>query len=95
MAQNKILFKSEDLCLDLRYVADTSIDDIPAPKPNIEILDLQNKGHLGPSVSADIELHEGQIITFILRCPPKEPPIPQAIPRTTTATEYKVAFECS
>ncbi|PVF92804.1 glycoside hydrolase family 15 protein [Serendipita vermifera] len=92
-AQKKILFKSKDLNLDLRYVTASSLDDIKPPEVVFEVMDLQGKGHLGPSVSVNLDLHEGQIVTFILRTPPEERPIPQAIPKLSTAEEYHVSFD--
>jgi hypothetical protein len=94
-AQKKVLFKSSGLFLDLRYVAESTMEDVPIPNVDIKILDLQGIGHLGPSVTADLHLLEGQVVTFILRCPPKEPPIPQAIPRTQTAKQFGTTFEGS
>ena len=95
MSQKKALFKSSAMHLDLRYVVESTVEDIPIPKVDLTTYDLQQVGHLGPSVTANLTLHEGQVVTFILRCPPKDPPIPQAIPRTETAKEYNVTFDCS
>jgi hypothetical protein len=81
--------------LDLRYIAESTMEDVPVPDINMKILDLQDLGHLGPSATADLNLLEGQVVTFILRCPPKEPPIPQAIPRTETAKQFGTSFEGS
>jgi hypothetical protein len=92
-AQKKILFKSSAMSLDLRYVAESAMDDVSIPEVDMKITDLRGAGHLGPSVMADLHLLEGQVVTFILRCPPKEPPIPQAIPRAETATEFGTSFE--
>jgi hypothetical protein len=94
-AQKKILFKSSAMLLDLRYIAESTMEDVPIPEIDMKILDLQDLGHLGPSATADLNLLEGQVVTFILRCPPKEPPIPQAIPRTETAKEFRTSFEGS
>ena len=82
------------MLLDLRYVAESTMEDVPIPEVGLEILDLQGVGHLGPGTAANLMLHEGQVVTFVLRCPPKDPPIPQAIPKTSTANEYSVPFEC-
>lgn len=92
-AQKKVLFKSSALNLDLRYVAESTVDDIPLPEVKFEILDLKDIGHLGTGVTVNLPLSEGQVVTFVLRCPPKEPPIPQAIPRISMANEYHVSFE--
>ncbi|KAG8763293.1 hypothetical protein FRC11_004869 [Ceratobasidium sp. 423] len=72
ISQEKVVFRSRDLTLDLRYVADT-VPDIDVPKPQIALrpLDLRPKGHKGVGVSVDFDLEEGQVITFILRTPPE------------------------
>ncbi|CCA76666.1 related to glycosyl hydrolase, family 15 [Serendipita indica DSM 11827] len=92
-AQQKVLFTSENLKLDLRYVADSTLDDVPVPEINFEILYLPEKGHLGPGAHVDLKLKEGQVVTFFLRTPPKEPPVPHAIPKFETAKEFNVTFE--
>jgi hypothetical protein len=35
------------------------------------IFDLRARGHKGISISADLDLVEGQVVTFVLRPPPK------------------------
>lgn len=89
------------------------MDGVPIPEVTLDLLDLQNSGHLGIGgkttkqlgarqeflpvhhlAAANIKLLEGQVVTFILRCPPKDPPIPQAIPKMATADEFHVSFEC-
>ncbi|CCA76689.1 related to glycosyl hydrolase, family 15, partial [Serendipita indica DSM 11827] len=92
-AQQKVLFTSENLKLDLRYVADSTLDDVPVPEINFEILYLPEKGHLGPGAHVDLKLKEGQVVTFFLRTPPREPPVPHAIPKFETAKEFNVTFE--
>ena len=92
-AQKKILFKSSAMFLDLRYIAESTMEEVPVPEIDMKILDLQDLGHLGPSATADLNLLEGQVVTFILRCPPNDPPIPQAIPRTETAKQFGTTFE--
>lgn len=67
--QSKVVFKSEHLSLDLRYVAE-GIDGIPAPVCKLRPLDLTKQGHLGLSAYADIDLVDGQAVTFVLRVPP-------------------------
>ena len=62
------------MSLDLRYVAECSIDGVAAPKVKLTPLDLKEKGHLGMSVACDMELVEGQAVTFILRIPPSSAP---------------------
>lgn len=57
--------------MDLRYLADSSLEDVQVPSVKFEFLDLSEKGHLGPAVVATLELQESQSVTFILRTPPK------------------------
>lgn len=71
-AQNKAVFKSPSLDLDLRYVADSTIDNVPAPEVNLGLLDLSSKGHLGPGAYCNLSLEEGQRVTFVFRISPKE-----------------------
>ncbi|KAJ3571229.1 hypothetical protein NP233_g3894 [Leucocoprinus birnbaumii] len=68
--QRKALFESADLTLDLRYVAETTAEDVDAPVVHLTTLDLSAKGHKGPAIQAFINLVEGQAVTFILRNPP-------------------------
>ncbi|KIY45458.1 glycoside hydrolase family 15 protein [Fistulina hepatica ATCC 64428] len=71
--QVKAYFQSEDgLTVDLRYVVESTLDAVE-PSIVLSLLDLSSKGHLGPAVSADLRLTEGQCVTFILRNFPKEP----------------------
>ncbi|KAI0067863.1 glycoside hydrolase family 15 protein [Artomyces pyxidatus] len=88
----KALFKSKDLTLDLRYVAESVLDSVPVPDVDLKILDLEHKGHKGPGVYADLELVEGQVVTFVLRTPPKakEPVLNTS---TQRAQELNVPFE--
>lgn len=67
--QSKVIFKSEQLSLDLRYVAEGA-DSIPAPDVKLKPLDLSKQGHLGLAACADLEMHDGQSVTFVLRIPP-------------------------
>jgi hypothetical protein len=46
-----VLFSSESLSLDLRFVVDASIDDVPLPDVELELLDLTSNGHKGSSSS--------------------------------------------
>ncbi|KAI0005471.1 glycoside hydrolase family 15 protein [Russula compacta] len=69
--QKKALFESSDLTLDLRFIAESVIDGVPSPSVELCTLDLGNKGHKGLSISADLDLVEGQVVTFVLRTPPK------------------------
>lgn len=66
--------------MDLRYVIDSSLErQSPehANKPikscdlKFEELDLRPKGHKGLSAAANFTLHEGNVVTFILRDLPR------------------------
>lgn len=71
--QNKVVFSSKDLSLDLRYTVEdlNTLDGINLPSVEIGILDLQQQGHLGLSVYSEFTLTEGQVVTFVLRLPPQ------------------------
>lgn len=89
----KAVFKSKDLMLDLRFVADSTIENVPRPVAELVELDLSSRGHLGPSVSMDVVLEEGQVITFVLRTPPKNSNSPSIKPTLEKAQELGVPFE--
>jgi hypothetical protein len=76
--QKKALFRSPGLVLDLRFIAEGAPDDgtgaVRRPKPQLQLLDLAERGHLGKGVCCEMELVEGQAITFVLREPPSEAP---------------------
>ncbi|KAF9258404.1 glycoside hydrolase family 15 protein [Marasmius fiardii PR-910] len=71
-------FRSDALSLDLRWVGGAVLDSVSDPEVNLELLDLSRKGHLGPGVQAKLNLTEGQVVTFILRSPPKAMGTPSA-----------------
>jgi len=70
------LFESDNLALDLRYVAESVYagvgEGVSPPDVPLDILDLSAKGHKGPAVQSFVMLEEGQAVTFILRTPPTE-----------------------
>lgn len=68
--QKKAVFESDDISLDLRFVAESVIDGVPSPSVEFQNLDLRSCGHKGISVSADLDLVEGQVVTFVLRTLP-------------------------
>jgi hypothetical protein len=68
--QKKALFESNGLTLDLRFVAESVIDGVTSPNVELRTLDLRPWGHKGISISADLDLVEGQVVTFVLRMPP-------------------------
>ncbi|KAJ9125961.1 hypothetical protein QFC24_002746 [Naganishia onofrii] len=63
----KALFSSPDLCLDLRYYIDTVDEDVPGPSIKLDITDMSKRGLLGPAITSDFELDEGQCVIFVLR----------------------------
>lgn len=72
ISQNKAVFVTPDLTLDLRYVVENTNPggDGALPEVGLEFLDLSIKGHKGLAVQSNIRLEEGQCVTFILRTPP-------------------------
>lgn len=68
--QYKALFESESLTLDLRYIAESDIEGVDAPQIELKELDLSKRGHKGKAACVDMELTEGQVVTFVLRTPP-------------------------
>ncbi|KZV77612.1 glycoside hydrolase family 15 protein [Peniophora sp. CONT] len=71
-SHKKAIFKSKDLTLDLRFVAESAIDSVSNPVGELKELDLSKRGHKGLAVYMDLDLEEGQAITFVLRTPPDE-----------------------
>ncbi|KIL58020.1 glycoside hydrolase family 15 protein [Amanita muscaria Koide BX008] len=65
--QQKAVFESEKLILDLSYVIESTMDSIQPPELAFNFLDLSGKGHLGTAIRASINLEEGQVVTFVLR----------------------------
>lgn len=92
----KALFTSEEagLALDLRYIAESSLESVGEPYVKLRELDLSAKGHKGTGVWAEIELREGQAVTFVLRTPPDNVQLPpQAHPTRRTAEEMGIPYE--
>jgi len=61
------LFTSPNLKLDLRYITwseDKCNDD---PKIEMMVEDIPERKLLGPAISADFVLEEGQVVVFIMR----------------------------
>lgn len=69
--QQKALFESDLLSLDLRFVAESTVENVPVPDVELQLLDLTKRGHKGPAISVDLALEEGQAVTFILRTAPE------------------------
>lgn len=63
---DKVLFKSKDLSMDLRYFSTSDDGDVACPVIKLEKKDL-GVGLLGDSIVSEFELEEGQTITFIMR----------------------------
>ena len=69
--QTKVLFESKSLSLDLRFVAESSSETNVVPEVDLKLLDLQEKGHLGLGAYCELNLLDGQCVTFVLRVPPE------------------------
>lgn len=91
--QNKVVFSSPNLDLDLRYVAESTIDNVPAPEVNLDLLDLSSQGHLGPATHCNLSLTEGQRVTFVLRIRPERDFHVQIKPTQAQADELGVPLE--
>lgn len=91
----KALFKSPDanLDIDLRFVPESSFENIPVPSITLELLDLTEKGHKGMSACSEFELVEGQAVTFVLRTPPTHAYPKEAKPSREKAEMLGVSFE--
>jgi hypothetical protein len=92
--QKKAFFESSDLTLDLRFIAESVVDCAATPTVELCTLDLKPQGHKGISISADLNLVEGQVVTFVLRTPPKitrEQHIPD--PSNDQARRLGVSFD--
>ena len=85
--------KEANLKLDLRYIAEHTLDDLPDPEVNLQYLDLEHKGHKGKGVWTEITLKEGQVVTFVLRTPPEVNLPPQAHPTHKTARALGVPYD--
>ncbi|KAF7968869.1 hypothetical protein HWV62_29136 [Athelia sp. TMB] len=93
IGHKKVLFESEKLKLDLRYVAESTMDDVPSPVVDLKELDLTSKGHLGLSAYCDLDLHEGQVVTFVLRTPPVNSAPLKVFPTPERAETLGVSME--
>ncbi|OBZ71553.1 Uncharacterized protein C4H3.03c [Grifola frondosa] len=91
----KALFVSPEagLSLDLRYIAESALENIAEPAVELQLLDLTNKGHLGMSVFCDLELKEGQAVTFVLRTPPDVELPAHVQPSPETARRLGVSYD--
>jgi len=91
--QNKAVFRSPNLNVDLRYVAESTVDNVPAPEVGLGLLDLSSKDHLGLATYCNLSLDEGQRVTFVFRISPKEGFRAQIKPTQAHADELGVPFE--
>jgi hypothetical protein len=89
----KATFTSEKLTLDLRFVGDSALENVQAPTGRLQLLNLSHKGHKGHGVFMDLDLEEGQVITFVLRTPPDHSHSPVIRPSEERAKELGVPFE--
>ena len=92
--QLKALFESDNLSLDLRFVAEGFGDERTANSAVLlQILDLTKKGCLGHGVFCDMQLAEGQVVTFVLRVPPEAAPPAGSKPTRAQAKQLGVPMK--
>ncbi|GJE98224.1 glycoside hydrolase family 15 protein [Phanerochaete sordida] len=82
-----------DMDLDLRFVPESSLDNVPEPEIKLEKYDLTKKGHKGLSVQCEFTLVEGQAVTFVLRTPPKHEYPDASRPSKERADQLGVPFD--
>ncbi|WVR06789.1 hypothetical protein IAU60_003824 [Kwoniella sp. DSM 27419] len=63
----KGLFTSPSLSLDLRYFATSTDECVSDPKIELKVEDLKERELLGPAITSEFQLEEGQCVYFILR----------------------------
>lgn len=59
------------LTLDLRFLSESLLENVPVPEVSLETLNLSAKGHLGLAAQTELTLVEGQRVTFVLRIAPE------------------------
>lgn len=91
--QNKAFFKSDQLSVDLRYVSESMMEGVGGPPVELKLLNLSHKGHLGPAAYCDLDLVEGQVVTFILRTPPEVETQLRFIPTVERANKLGVDLD--
>ena len=92
---HKALFTSAaaSLALDLRFVAESTLENVEPPAVRLAELDLRAAGHKGSGACADLALSEGQVVTLVLRIPPEgEPPVGPT-PTPQKARDLGLSFE--
>jgi hypothetical protein len=92
-AHMKTVFASSSLTLDLRYITDSELENIPTPSVSLKPLNLTNKEHKGFGVNADLFVEEGQVITFILRSLPEKGASNIGQPTRLQADRLRVPFK--
>ncbi|KAH7908229.1 glycoside hydrolase family 15 protein [Hygrophoropsis aurantiaca] len=95
-SQNKSIFTSKSLSLDLRYVAESTLEGVPDPVVDLQTMDMSSKGHLGPGTCCDLALQEGQRVTFVLRIVPEggvQPDVEMLKPSQASADQLGISFE--
>lgn len=91
--QDKALFNSKNLELDLRYVAESMLGNVPAPVVKFQLCDLSADGLLGPAVDCNFVLEEGQRVTFVLRICPDKNAFPNPRPTQELADRLGVPLQ--
>lgn len=65
--ENKGLFTSPSLSLDLRYLSSSDDHAVDKPCIDLKIESFADRGLLGDAITSEFTLEEGQSVTFILR----------------------------
>jgi hypothetical protein len=91
--QKKALFESDELTMDLRFIAESVVDGVPLPSVDLQILDLSPHGHKGLSICVDLDLVEGQVVTFVLRTPKATKEQYSAVSTKEQSGQLGVSFE--
>ena len=91
--QKKALFESDELTMDLRFIAESVVDGVPLPSIDLQTLDLSPRGHKGLSICVDLDLVEGQVVTFVLRTPKTAKEQYSAVSTKEHSEQLGVSFE--
>lgn len=65
--EDKGLFTSPSLSLDLRYLSNTDDHAVEKPTIDLKIESFADRGLLGDAITSEFTLEEGQSVTFVLR----------------------------
>ncbi|EJU03813.1 Six-hairpin glycosidase [Dacryopinax primogenitus] len=87
--QDKVVFFSQSMKMDLRYVVDASESCGAVPSVSFDLVTF--KEHLGPAAVCDIKLEDGQSITFIFRILPSSVGEQNTTPGVSPSTATRVA----